>query len=241
MSELELRELTQGQAEALRVAHDPEYNLLIWTGAIRSGKGVGTANAIIDLAIRNALQGIGNGEYILGGATSSSFMRNNEPYLIDIASQAGLRLVPRSRPTPHYDLSGMAKFHIFGGGNKRSYHALRGMTAHSAWIDETTLCDELFVTTVLERCSFDDSQVVLTHNADSPTHWLKADWIDADLEGSYILDSDFDENIYYSDERRGLLRGSSSPHLQLQESHSQHLGLRRGAHHSHPSRASDRR
>ena len=204
---INLQKLLKGQKTLLK-STEP---LIIWYGSVRSGKGVGAANWMLDKAIRDAVEGRGNRTHILGGSTMSSFVRNNEPYITDIAEQAGLSVkLKNDVKGPHYDIEGI-KFYVFGGDNKRSYYPVRGITAHNAWVDEVTLCDEQFVTTIAERCSFDDSQMVLTTNADNPLHWLKLNWIDSEIEGRQIITSDFEENIHYSDERRGVLK-KLNPH-----------------------------
>lgn len=202
-----LKHLLPTQRKLLRAMRAKD-DLIVWIGSIRGGKGVGAANGIIELAIRNYLQGEGNHQYILGGQTHSSFVRNNELYLTDIAEQAGLSF--KYNGGEHcYELGDFARLYLFGGGNQRSYHPVRGLTAHSAWIDEGTLVDPMFTQTVIERCSFDNSKVIITSNAGRPTHWLKKDYIDE--EGCTLLQSNFDENVYYSEQRRQRIKGLN-PH-----------------------------
>lgn len=201
-----LDDLNPTQLECLRLLREGVANLIIWTGSVRSGKGVGTANAFIDLAVRNAAQGNGNGQYIVAGATLGSFVSNNEPYLIDIAEQAGMTCNLVGGMRSHFDLGpGLAKFFVFGGGTKRSHHAVRGLTAHSAWLDESTLHDRQFVETVIDRCSFDDSVVILTQNTDVPAHWIREEHIIEPGPKTRLLESSFYENKHYSDVRRADL------------------------------------
>ena len=210
MPNIRLDRLTRGQLRAMDIAASRRYSRLIWTGAIRQGKGVGASNAMLDTALRNAVLGIGNHQYAVAGATAGSFARNNELYLVDIAEQAGLRMPFRGGTRPHYDLGpGIAKFFLYGGDNKRSYHYVRGLTAHSAWVDESTLCDEQFIVTLEERLTYADSLLILTHNADAPAHWIKRKWIDSahkpDTPRTALIDTDFRENPHYPEERRRQL------------------------------------
>ena len=202
--------LTDGQKAILTAVRD--NSLIVWIGSIRSGKGVGAANALVQIALTRALALGRSSNFIAAGNTSSSFIRNNLDYLIDICEQAGLyarykggdeRLLSIQTPDKSNEL---ARVHIFGAGNVSSYRSLRGLTAHSAWIDEATLCHPDFVLTAIERCSFGDSRVILTSNADRPGHWLKTDYIDTKPPGMILLQSDFDENPHYSDERRDFMR-----------------------------------
>lgn len=206
---VDLNRLTRGQKQLLKLKK--KHHLIVWYGAVRSGKGVGASNWIIDSAVQAALRDEGNRQHILAGASMSSFVRNNEQYMDDIAKQAGLKFRFKSDHIgPHYDMSGI-KFYVFGGDNKRSFYPVRGITAHHAWVDEVTLCNQMFVETIMDRLSFGDSKIVLTTNTDSPLHWLKMDYIDQPIPGKKILTSNFDENFHYSDVRRGILK-KLNPH-----------------------------
>ena len=214
------------QTACLKAVLSRQHKRIIWVGAVRSGKGVGTANALIHLALHRWAAGQGNGQYIIAGATSGSFVRNNEAYLLEAAENAGLRLSPVGGVLPGYVLDPIGvRLFLFGGGNARSYMPLRGITADAAWIDEATLCDRRFIETAEERLSFSGSQIIVTTNADAPAHWLKADWIDEPgvtepgrqaWENSLFLLSDFAENTYYPDDRRQHLLGQNpaSAHYQ---------------------------
>ena len=162
-------------------------------------------------ALLNYRLQVGNNEYILGGATAGSFDRNNGGYLSECASFYGARLQYRGGDKRGYALyqgkDQIAWFHLFGGNNQRSYFPVRGATAVHAWVDEATLCHESFITTVIERCTYDASTVVLTTNADTPLHYIKTAFIDEPSDKTYIMQSDFYENKYYSDIRRRDLLG----------------------------------
>ena len=202
MSKVKLDDLLPTQKRVLGLSD----KLIIWIGSIRGGKGVGTANKMIRLMIHNLLNDSPCNAYALAGQSHMSFIRNNEGYIADIAYQAGLDFRTHDNTyilsIPGTSLK--ATCYIFGGGNARSYHNLRGITIHSGWIDEATLCDPQFVTTMIERCTFADSQVIMTSNADRPNHWLKTDYLDIGV-GKHI-ESGFDENWHYSDVRREEIR-----------------------------------
>ena len=207
-----IQDLLPTQRELLRAVRAGDHDLLIWIGAIRAGKGVGSAVALIDAAIRNAMNGadIRQNQFVVGGATQSSFLRNNEGYLFAAAQLAGLQWAYRGSAKglgAHLELGpGIARFFVFGGENSRSFYPVRGLTLRGAWLDEVTLMDDLFFTTCIERFSFDDAFMIATSNAGSPLHWLKTDWIDNAPETTLNLQSSFDENRYYSDVRRERLR-----------------------------------
>lgn len=199
---------------AVRAGYHDQY---IWIGPVRQGKGVGSAVAIIDAAIRTCEGGasIDDNQWILAGNTQTSFIRNNAGYLQDAARRNGLSWRYTSNLDgrgPGFLLGGdVARLFLFGGDNQASFQTVRGVTARGAWIDEATLVDDHFFETVIERFSFDDCFLIATSNADAPLHWLKVDYIDSAPDTTLVLLSDFDENQYYSDVRRERLR-ALDPH-----------------------------
>lgn len=198
-------ELNPSQLALLRAMRSGDYDRAVWIGAVRSGKSAGAVVTLHDIALRAMIDGEGTGNYIVGGATAGSAERNNLDYLIYAAEQLGLSPRLRGGKAPHLDCGPMGRFYIFGGGNARSYMTVRGMTAHSAYIDEATLCDRRFIETCWQRCSFAGSRMILTANADSPLHWIKRDIIDAAPPRTLLLTTDFRENRHYSEERRQAL------------------------------------
>ena len=209
------KELNPSQRKAINLLAERKYPRVLWTGAIRSGKGCGAAAALMHLVSLRTSEGDRSQSYIVAGATAGSFVRNNESYLLDAANAFGFDMKPVGGLKPGYQvlLAGLpvARFYLFGGDNKRSYLPVRGVTAQTAWIDESTLCHQSFVTTCEERLSAADSCMLLTHNADTPNHWLKREWMDpppltsphrAMWEKTRFIESAFDENRHYPQERR---------------------------------------
>ena len=208
-NEIDLREAPGGlnphQQELLNAVSAYQYKRFIWIGGARGGKGVGAANALILWAIHRYHHQRGNNTYILAGASANSFAANNESYLIDAARWHGLTMRYRGGARPHYDLGGIIKFHLFGGGNKRSYALVRGLTADGCWIDEVTLCDRAFVEQCELRLTFAASPIILTSNADKPGHWLKTDWIDAERADTLVMQSGAADNQHLDLQRKEFL------------------------------------
>ena len=207
MLKLNRGDLTPGQETLMKCVYsDDRAPLVIWTGAIRSGKGVGAALALITMAVDNAVnRGVDNAVYIAAGNTVGSFLNNNQSYLYDAAEHLGVAISYHGGRNEFTLPQIGASIKVYGGGNRGSFHTLRGLTAHSAWIDEATLVDKQFFTTALQRCSFDDSVVIATTNADAPQHFLRTEHIipiqDAKRAGM-LIESDFNENLYYPQQRR---------------------------------------
>ena len=213
---IDLERLTPTQRRLLGLMHDPEasWDTAVWVGAIRSGKGVGAALGLMSYARAMAGRHGAGLEHLICGQTVGGFLRNNEAYLLDAAALLGMQCQYRGGLNHRISVdNGLFSLLPFGGGNRRSHALLRGTTAHSAWIDEATLCDPVFVDTADERCSFGDSRMVLTTNADAPGHWLR-ERLDAAPPSWVLLESDFWENPHYSDKRRKSLlsRTADSAH-----------------------------
>ena len=168
---------------------------------------MGAANGLVDLAVRRYFNGEDNNSYLLAGSTAGSFARNNEEYLVDISQQAGLSFKFINDTKPHYDMGpGMAKFYLFGGGNKRSYYSARGATVHSAWVDESTSVMSNLLTRWWRGAPSGTHWSSSPHNADKPNHWLKTKYIDTPGEKTKLIYTDFDENKHYSETRRQDLK-----------------------------------
>ena len=198
------------------VLDDARPRRIVWTGAVRSGKGVGTAYALVRMAVRRWRRREGNCHFLLAGSTTGTFERNNEDYLAAAAEWKGLKLVRVAGRQPGYKLyagtNPVGRFFTVGGDNRRSYQKVRGMTIDAAWIDEATLCDEQFIRTVEQRLTFPGSTMILTHNADKPAHWLKTDWVDNAGPETLLLWTDYEENKYLDDSVRAYFR-SGNPNI----------------------------
>ena len=208
-----IQSLLPTQRKLLQAVQSGDYRLFIWVGSIRSGKGVGAAYSLVSQAVDARMRGVAfdDNTYIVAGHTQGSFINNNGAYLYQAARRYGLDCVFKKSSgghTGHYELGpGWARFMLYGGGDQASYQSLRGLTARAAWIDEITLVDEMFFTTARERLSFDESFTICTSNSGTPAHWLFADYLDGEVDGVLSLETDFDENIYYSDKQREWLKG----------------------------------
>ena len=72
--------------------------------------------------------------------------------------------------------------YCMGGGNdETSQDRIRGLTIHSALLDEGTQLPETYFVMAMSRLSFDDGKVWITCNPASPLHYLKSKWIDKGL------------------------------------------------------------
>lgn len=96
---------------------------------------------------------------------------------------------------------------LFEGANDaRSESKIRGMTLQGAYCDELTQFPEDFFAMLLSRLRVPGAKLIATTNPDSPSHWLKANYIDrADeldfldlkftIDDNTTLDLEYVENI----------------------------------------------
>lgn len=80
---------------------------------------------------------------------------------------------------------------IFEGANDmRSESKIRGLTLQGAYLDEATQVPEDFFVMLLSRLRLSGAKLFATTNPDSPSHWLKTNYIDRSDELS-LLDMHF--------------------------------------------------
>lgn len=76
---------------------------------------------------------------------------------------------------------------LFEGANdSRSESKIRGLTLQGAYCDELTQFPRDFFTMLLSRLRLPNAKLIATTNPDSPSHWLKTDYIDRQDELSML-------------------------------------------------------
>lgn len=198
--------LTMNQQVLLDHLKDRAASTYLWYGSVRQSKTSGAVIGMATQAIRDVRDGVGNGQYILGGVTIETVVRNQKLYWEDVAEQLSVPFKHWRQPYNCFEF-GDAAFYIYGGDNEGSAGRLRGLTATSAYIDEPTKCVQSFVDEAEYRCSFGESFLLLTTNTDSPNHWVKTEY--GDRDDAVVITSDFYENHHFSDERRAVLVGQN--------------------------------
>ena len=188
----------------LRAIHSDSFRMHIWTAPVRQGKTVGFCIGLIQTALYNYTNQIGNNVYILAGQTVGSIERNTKETFREITTLYGLKFKFVGGIERSYQIfSGktlIATFYLFGGSKADSHVPVMGLTATNAFVDEATKLHEDFIPNVIQRCSFKESKIFIGSNADSPFHPFKIDYIDKPLERGeadlFYLDSMFRENNY---------------------------------------------
>ena len=196
---LDLEDLTKGQRTLINYLVERKASKYLWRGSVRQGKTAGAVMGLSGQVIRDTLAGVGNGNYLLGGVTIESIVRNQKKYWQDVCGQLGLRFVHRRNPMNVFEV-GDCVFYLFGLDNEGAAGRMRGITATSGHIDELTKCVQSGVEEMHYRCSYGESFVLMTTNSDSPNHWAIEEY--SEDANCPVIESDFEENQHYSDERR---------------------------------------
>lgn len=165
-----------------------DYDICIAEGAVRSGKTIFSMISFIDWAMRTYQ----DRNFAICGYSVRSVERNIvlEYTKLAYARERYSMRLNRAQSVLVVD-NGVTSnsFYIFGGGNKRSYEAVQGLTLAGALIDEVVLLDESFVNQVLTRLSVPGNRCWFTCNPASQQNWFYKRWIDRnpDSDGVKIL------------------------------------------------------
>lgn len=142
----------------------------ILEGSVRSGK---TYISLIAWLMLVGTYDKGN-NFLMVGKTLTSLKRNCLTLLEDLLPE---RIFNYSISKKEAMLYGRRIF-LEGVNDSRAEHKIRGLTLQGAYCDELTLFTEDFFQMLLSRLSLKGSKLIATTNPDSPTHWLKKNFID---------------------------------------------------------------
>ena len=159
------------QAQAIRFADAPG-RLMLGVGSVRSGKTYSHCHGFVKkiLALKHRYT------HLCTTPGRALFMEEILPTLEKIARHRGRRFQwNNSRSVARI---GNQRVLFLAGSDAKSVKRVRGLTIHSALISELTLLDDEYFKMILTRLSFLDSKLFADTNPDSPSHWLKRDWID---------------------------------------------------------------
>ncbi len=83
--------------------------------------------------------------------------------------------------------------YLEGANDTRSESKIRGLSLNGAYCDEITLLTREFFNMLLSRLSASNAKLIGTTNPDSPSHWLKKDFLDRAealdlLEAKFLID-----------------------------------------------------
>jgi PBSX family phage terminase large subunit len=168
-----LDSLPLSRKQVLSIAASFDARITLWSGAVRSGKTIGSLVAFLIHLARAPQSGL----VLICGRTLQTIERNilepmQDPALFGpIADQ-----VHHTRGAPTATILGRT-VHLIGASDARAEGRLRGLTACLALLDEATLVPEGFFNQMLARLSVPGAKALLTTNPDGPGHWLRKNFI----------------------------------------------------------------
>ncbi len=121
--------------------------------------------------------------FLMVGKTLTSLRRN---CLDLLESLVGKRNFSYSLPRKEAQLFGRL-IYLEGVNDARAESKIRGMTLGGAYCDELTLFTEDFFSMLLSRLSEAGAKLIATTNPDSPSHWLKLNYIDRQSELDMVV------------------------------------------------------
>lgn len=190
--------LAPKQLEVLHTYLYDDFDMLVLTGAIRSGKTF-IDNLLFIFELRRVAQMAKanhdkHPQYILAGASSDTINKN---VIISCENQFGINF--KLDRHGHYSLFGVditpVSTKTLGG-----LAGARGFTSYGAYVNEATLGVEPVFQEILQRCSIDGARVIADTNPDNPEHWFKKDYLDNDDPRTKMLKFHFtiDDNTHLS-------------------------------------------
>ena len=157
---------------------------IVCDGSIRSGK-----TTVMSLSfIMWAMETFDGLNFAVCGKTIQSLRRNVIGQLKMMLLSRGYR-VEEHRSENYMVIRMGAKentFYLFGGKDEGSQDLIQGITLAGVFFDEVALMPESFVNQATGRCSVDGSKYWFNCNPESPSHYIKTEWIDKITEKNMI-------------------------------------------------------
>ena len=150
------------------LAKDKRLNFLI--GSVRSGK---TYISLLKFSIVEASAPRGN-EFIMTAKTLTTLKRNCLNPLLDLVGSNNFAYSISKKEATLFG----KKVYLEGANDETSEQKIRGMTLAGAYCDEITLYPQSFVQMLLSRLSMPNAKLYATCNPDSPSHYIKTEYID---------------------------------------------------------------
>lgn len=183
-------------------------------GIVRQGKTAAMCHCLVDQVVDNMQRNPLNPQFNQFGALAESqakAVQNLGPYIEDLCDQYEVSCEQKggnAQQAPHWLIGGVSKVYQYGGHNVRALGQIRGVTLHSAIVDEITLVDRLAFETLEERRSFDGGWVMTTCNPDRPNHWYRQRVVNARPEARvHHISVRKNQNPHYSEEMWNALWG----------------------------------
>ncbi len=157
---------------------------IICDGSIRSGK-----TTVMSLSfIMWAMETFDGLNFAVCGKTIQSLRRNVIGQLKMMLLSRGYRVEEHRSENYMVIRKGTKEntFYLFGGKDEGSQDLIQGITLAGVFFDEVALMPESFVNQATGRCSVDGSKYWFNCNPESPSHYIKTEWIDKITEKNMI-------------------------------------------------------
>lgn len=176
------------QEEALRLLKNGGlHRINIFEGSVRSGK---TYISMIMWAFWVA-GSPKNGAYLMSGKTLTTLCRN----VLEPLSEMFGNNFTYSAYKKEGRLFGR-RVYFEGAANAEAESKIRGMTLTGAYCDELTLFSEDFFVMLLSRLSEKGAKLFATTNPDSPSHWVKRDYLDNKAADVLAIKFTLEDNVF---------------------------------------------
>ena len=167
--------------------------LNILTGSVRAGK---TWITLVAWAIWVAQMPLDR-DYIMVGVTLDTLDNNCLRLLQDLVGDANFQYNAKAKAGLLFG----RRIRLEGANDNRSERKIRGSTLQGAYVDEITRIDRGFWTMLLSRLSLPGARLFGSTNPDSPSHWLKTEYLDrVDELDLYVDKFTLDENTFLDPE-----------------------------------------
>lgn len=140
------------------------------SGSVRSGKTYISLQKFA-LAVKSSPK---DAEFILCGKTLTTLKRNCLNLLQELVGEGNFTY----RMSEKEGMLFGRKIWLEGANDNNSENKIRGMTLYGAYCDEVTLFPESFFIMLLSRLSFDEAFMIATCNPDTPSHYIKVNYMD---------------------------------------------------------------
>lgn len=161
--------------------------LNIFEGSVRSGK---TYISMIMWAFWVA-SSPKDRAYLMSGKTLTTLKRNVLEPLKSLLGDSFSYSVSKKEG----ELFGR-KIYLEGASNAEAESKIRGMTLMGAYCDELTLFGEDFFVMLLSRLSENGAKLFATTNPDTPSHWVKRDYLDNKSVDLLDLKFTLEDNVF---------------------------------------------
>lgn len=198
---------TDKQIAVLNATIKKDWFITLLHGAKRSGK-TKINNDLFLFELRRVRkiadkEGIKEPMYILAGVSSATIQKNILQELYNMYA-----IEPKFDKHNNFILFGVKVVQAYTG-NIGGVGAIRGMTAHGAYINEASLARQEVFAEIVSRCSGTGARIVGDTNPDNPEHWLKKEYIDNPSDKIQSFHFELDDNTFLSDDYRENIKAST--------------------------------